>query len=91
MEKPSYSIQRPQIDEFVERGNNSRPKAKKKAASAKEEPKPLPKQLFVLTVQTTIRLAPDLHKAARIACLERGTSLNDLVVQLLEKELGRHG
>ena len=40
-------------------------------------------------VQTTVRLPRELHGAARIACLRRHVSLNDLVVGLLKTEVAR--
>lgn len=36
-----------------------------------------------------IRLLPDLHRRLRIRCAERDVTIQDFVVELLERELGR--
>ena len=47
-----------------------------------------PRKLGGNEVQTTIRLDPELHALARIACFKRHASLSELVSELLRKELG---
>lgn len=82
--KPSYSITKPKgvsqaIDNFVTVGS-----------SGKEATKPVPDrskkrrskgiEAEDTVVQTTIRLSARLHQTIRVLCLQRGTTLNELVV-----------
>jgi plasmid stability protein len=38
-----------------------------------------------------IRLTPELHQRLRVRCAERDTTIQDFVVELLERELGPEG
>ena len=37
----------------------------------------------------SLELAPELHKALKLAALERDTTIKDLVTQAIKKELGK--
>ncbi len=86
--KPSYSITKPKgvsqaIDNFVTVGKTE---DSPKPAQRKTAPKRT--QADDSTVQTTIRLPARLHQAARMLCLQKGTTLNELVVAHLETVVG---
>lgn len=86
--KPSYSTAKPKgvsqaIDNFVTVGKTEAPQPKPSAPKRNNRVSPERKEPDDTVVQTTIRLSARLHHATRMLCLERGTTLNELVVTYL--------
>ncbi len=79
------------VKEKVEQIHQSAPKpaveVKTKAPAIKSSPKPAKTEKKVKLVRMTIDTPEDMHKRLKIKSIERGISLRDYILKLIEKEL----